>query len=241
MSAPNTTTVHLLDGPYVVRGGSRVEVPEGGKRLLALLSVQRARLDRRFVASTLWPEVDQTRAAGNLRSTLWRLRSTGVELVSADKWGLSLREEVRVDLAEAHAWADRVLRGLPEAADLALPTWWQDALNLLPGWYEDWTCGERERLRHNTLHALEALSAQLVDVGRIAEAVDVAMVVVGAEPLRESGQRALVLAHLAEGNVSEVRRGYTSYRELLAAELGVEPGRELVDLVWRVRARAAVA
>ncbi|WP_142099815.1 bacterial transcriptional activator domain-containing protein [Pseudonocardia cypriaca] len=57
--------------------------------------------------------------------------------------------------------------------------------------------------------------------GRYAEAVDVAMVAVEAEPLRESAQRVLVETHAAEGNHVEARRSYTLYRSLVRRELGV--------------------
>jgi hypothetical protein len=75
---------------------------------------------------------------------------------------------------------------------------WAEALELLPGWYDDWVLLEREPLRQRVLHGLEALSRHLVRAGRFAEAVEAAMVAVAVEPLRESAQRALVTAHLAE-------------------------------------------
>ncbi len=52
-------------------------------------------------------------------------------------------------------------------------------------------------------------------------------------PLRESAQRTLIEAHLAEGNLVEGRRSFEAYRELLARELGTEPGQELAAMVSR--------
>ena len=63
--------------------------------------------------------------------------------------------------------------------------WRGDALDLLPGWYDDWVVFERERLRQRLLHALEMLSLRLVRQGRFGEAVEAALLV-HAEPLRES-------------------------------------------------------
>jgi DNA-binding SARP family transcriptional activator len=54
---------------------------------------------------------------------------------------------------------------------------------------------------------------------------------VGADPLRESAQRVLVEAHLAEGNRSEALRLYAEHRDLVRRELGVEPSPELTALV----------
>ena len=49
------------------------------------------------------------------------------------------------------------------------------------------------------------------------------MTAVHAEPLRESAQRALIDAHLGEGNVVEARRAFLVARQLLNRELGIEP------------------
>jgi DNA-binding SARP family transcriptional activator len=56
------------------------------------------------------------------------------------------------------------------------------------------------------------------------------MTAVGIEPLRESAQRVLIEAHLAEGNLVEARRAFMRYRDLVADELGVLPSRELADI-----------
>jgi hypothetical protein len=62
------------------------------------------------------------------------------------------------------------------------------------------------------------------------------MMAIGVEPLRESAQRALVQAHLAESNFIEARRDFLAYRNLVRRELGVEPSRELSALVsWQQR------
>ena len=59
------------------------------------------------------------------------------------------------------------------------------------------------------LHALEALSRALTIMGRYGEAVEAALTAIVAEPLRESAQRALLEAHLAESNLIEARRDAT--------------------------------
>jgi DNA-binding SARP family transcriptional activator len=104
-------------------------------------------------------------------------------------------------------------------------------MDLLPGWYDDFVIFERERLRQRLLHALEALSRLLVDARRYAQAVEVALEAVHAEPLRESAHRTLLEAHLAEGNLVEARRGYCGYRDLIRRDLGVEPDPALAALV----------
>ena len=154
-------------------------------------------------------------------------------MVSADKHGIAMHDDVFVNLHIISSWAARLIGGSASVDDLRIMPWGMDALDLLPGWYDDWALLERERIRQRLLHALEALSHRLVQLRRFAEAVDAAMMAVGSDPLRESAQRALIEAHLAEGNVVEGRRSFDAYRELLARELGTEPGEELAAMISR--------
>jgi DNA-binding SARP family transcriptional activator len=215
--------IHLFAGPYVTVGAERREVPEGSKQLLALVSLRRRRVERRQVAGTLWPFGDDGRAAGNLRSALWRLRRAGINVLAADKCSLELNTNVLVDLHLMEEWAARLIEGRPVGRDLAVSPSVADALDLLPGFYDDWVLMERERIRQRILHALEALSERLTAVGRFADAIEAAMLATKAEPLRESAQRTLIKAHIAEGNLSEARRSYRAYHDLVYRELGVTP------------------
>jgi DNA-binding SARP family transcriptional activator len=227
----DTPVLHLFGGPFVTYGRRRVSVPQGSKRLLVFVALHRDQVERGYAAGTLWPAGTEYRAAGNLRSALWRLSRAQLPLLRADKCYLSLQQEVVVDARLVAEWASRLISGRPSEADLTVLPAGADALDLLPGWYDDWALLERERLRQRMLHALEALSRRLVELGRCAEAVEAAMMAVGADPLRESAQRALITAHLAEGNWSEGHRQLAIYRRTLQRELGLEPDRELVAML----------
>ncbi|MFF0014101.1 BTAD domain-containing putative transcriptional regulator [Streptomyces sp. NPDC005374] len=224
-------TLHLFGGLFVTLDGRREDIPEGSKRLLVFVALRSGRVERRQAAGALWPIGDDARAAGNLRSALWRLNKVGVDLLQVDKYGLALREDVLLDVRLVADWASRLLTGSATAGDLKATPSTMDALDLLPGWYEDWVLMERERVRQRLLHALEAQSRQLAEAGCFGQAVDAAMQAVGVDPLRESAQRALVEAHLAEGNWMEARRSLELYAELLDRELGVSPGVEITALL----------
>jgi DNA-binding SARP family transcriptional activator len=241
-AAPSeSSTVHLLGGFYVTRNGYCLEVPEGSKRLLAFLCLRRGPVERCHVAGTLWPSVDDRRAAGNLRSALWRLRGADIDILEADKQSIGLRQGVAVDIYELADWASRLVAGRPAPDDLSLHRPLDHALDLLPGCYDDWAIIERERMRQRMLHALEALSRALTTKGRYGEAVEAALTAIVAEPLRESAQRALLEAHLAESNLIEARRDFLAYRNLVRRELGVEPSVELAALVRRPTANGSRA
>jgi DNA-binding SARP family transcriptional activator len=221
----------LGGGPFVRKNGRRLEIPEGSKRLLVFVTLNGGRVNRRYAAGTLWPLCDDERAGGNLRSALWRLRGAGIDILQADKFMLSLDPEVSVDITQLSRWATEAINGGVEELDLGKPQWDPEAFDLLPGWYDDWVIFERERLRQRLLHAMESFARRLIGRGLFADAVDLAIALVGVEPLRESAQRVLIEAHLAEGNFVEARRTYRTYDELLRVELGVPPSAELTQIV----------
>jgi DNA-binding SARP family transcriptional activator len=227
-----TVVLHLFGGPFVTVNDCRIAVPEGGARLLAFVALHDNRVERRYAAGALWPIGNDLRAAGNLRSALWRLKRGCVPpLLVADKSSLSLRDDVVTDLHVISQWAYRVIEGMPTPADLDTKPEGVDALDLLPGWYDDWALMVRERIRHRLLHALEALTVALVRCGRCGDAVEVALLAVSSDPLRESAQRALIEACVAEGNWVEGRRRLEAYRSLLLRELGIEPDPLLSELL----------
>lgn len=211
-----------------------VSVPTHVERVLAYLAVHERPQHRRHVAAHLWMDTAEERAGANLRNALWRARHVlGDQLVSDGSY-LALSPDVDVDLRRLTSQAHALLR-----TDVGLHECDTDPTvmlgDLLPDWDEEWIVGERERLRHLRVHALEALCEKLCSAGRNGEAVDVGLMAVSAEPLRESAQRLLVSAHLAEGNMSEARRQYHRYRDLLWEELGIEPSPELRVLVGVTR------
>ncbi|NUK13677.1 SARP family transcriptional regulator, partial [Streptomyces lunaelactis] len=98
---------------------------------------------------------------------------------------------------------------------------------------EDWVLFERERIRQLRLHALDALAEELARRGSHALALETALTSVRIEPLRESAHRAVVSAHLAEGNLIEALRHYHAFRRLLYEELGVEPSSRFSGMFLR--------
>lgn len=218
--------VRVLGGLALSHGHRPVVVPPGSRRLLAYLALHPDGVDRRAAAGALWPTVCDGRAAGNLRSALWRLQQVGCPLLDAGPLDLRLADDVVVDLAAVQAWATRVIAGDARDDDLAVDPGRIGELDVLPGWYDDWVLAIRDRLRLRLLHALEALSVLLLRAGRPAEAVEAVHAAVLVEPLRESGQRALIEAHQAAGDWVAARRQYDAFRGLLRREVGVEPSFE---------------
>lgn len=220
----------LLTGFQLACDGSPVSLPMSAQRLVAFIGLQERPVQRNYVAGALWLDSPDDRAAASLRSALWRARQPGLCLVEAETGGLRLSRNVTVDIKEATRFARRV-------GDPSVP--WNDADpqldtlsgDLLPDWYEDWVLVERERFHQIRLHALETICLRLTQQARFAEAIEAGMAAVRAEPLRESANRCLIKAHLAEGNRIEARRHYERFRQLLHKELNESPSSELTVLV----------
>jgi DNA-binding SARP family transcriptional activator len=232
MVSPRLT---LLEGFALRCQGATLPVPSTAQRLLAFLGLRDRPASRSQVAGTLWPEVTEERAASSLRSALWRLPHASL-VVRTGNCKLRLGDDVTVDYREAWLFAQAILEEhgdpIPPEQDEACLT-----RELLPGWWDDWLVMERERFRQLRLHALEARCQQLARDERFSQAIQVGLAVVACEPLRESGHRALISIHLAEGNRAEAVRHYDKFRRLLADELGLSPSSQFEALLERIRAR----
>jgi DNA-binding SARP family transcriptional activator len=201
--------IRLLQGFELWVGSHLVVIPQHAQRVIAFLAVHGRPQLRTKVAFSLWADSTEDRARASLRTALWKIN--GLDLVDVRGSYIGISDTVDVDLHALLAQAKRLIAGGGPVQDGDADP---DGLvgDLLPDWDEDWLQFERERLRQLRLHALEALSARLSASGRHAESIDAAQAAVAAEPLRESAQRTLIKAHLAEGNVCEARR----QRELTA-------------------------
>lgn len=227
--------LRLLGHPHLDFGGTREELPEGSQRLVAYLGVHDGWAERRTAAGTLWPHGNDKRAAGNLRSAVWRLRGAGLEVIESDKSTLRLRPGVLVDATLVADWAARLIEGRATEADLGVRAWSPALPELLGGWSDEWVVFPRERLRQRVLHGVEALSRHLVRAGQITAAIEAAAAAVAVDPLRESAQRALVEAQIAAGNPGAAERIFHDYRRLVLGTLNVVPGPTFTRMVDKSR------
>jgi DNA-binding SARP family transcriptional activator len=224
----------LLGGFDLRVDGQIVALPMAAQRLLAFLALQEKPLLRVYVAGSLWPESEERHAAGSLRSALFKLGHPAYAFVERTDAHVGLSEEMSVDVRDSialcHRLLDQSLLFMPDDNQgLRLST------DVLPDWSDDWLIVEREHFRQLRLHALEALSERLTVLGRLPEAIESGLAAVAAEPLRESAHRALIKAHVAEGNRGEAVHQYRLFRQLLHDELGVEPSGVTEDLARGLR------
>jgi DNA-binding SARP family transcriptional activator len=229
-AAPRAPVVRVL-GFFELRLDDRpVPLVANARRVLACLAIGGTAQRRETLAGQLWGSSSQERAQACLRTALWRVRQADPRLVHVGRDEIGLDAHVEVDLWTSTARARHLLA---DDGPIAGPVDWSGLLeaDILPDWDEDWVVLERERHRQLRIHALEALSARLVAIGRFGAAIDAAYGAIAAEPLRESAHAVLIQAHVAEGNRAEAARQLGLYRRLLHEELGLDPSPDLEALV----------
>jgi DNA-binding SARP family transcriptional activator len=213
------TELHLLGGFSVTVTGESVDLSIASQRLLALIAIHGQPISRTLAASTLWPEKPEARAYANLRSCLWRLKDPGLRHVLVGHGStLALGHEVASDLDRLGrlGWGivdGTVLVDVGQDADLFLRP-------LLPGWYDDWVVMERERLAQLQARFLESLVAALITVGDLTHALDYAVRLVAADPLRERSQLCLMRVYATEGSWGQLHAQLRSYEDLLSRTFG---------------------
>lgn len=221
--------LRLLGGFRLDVGTETIGLPMGVQRMAAFVAIRGRSVLRSHVAASLWLDATEAHAGANLRSALWKLTRTGVRLIEATATTLQLAPQVTLDLTDAEALAGLTISSTslwePEEHDIELLS-----DDLLPSWYDEWVLPERERYRQLRLHALESPCERLTKLGRFGSAIQAGFAAVTGEPLRESAQRALIGAFLAEGNVGEARRQYEEFARLLRSELDLEPSADMKAL-----------
>jgi DNA-binding SARP family transcriptional activator len=70
----NGSSLRLLSEFQLLVDGRPISLPHSGERVLAFLGISQAPVSRARLAGSLWPDVADQRAHGDLRSALWRLR-----------------------------------------------------------------------------------------------------------------------------------------------------------------------
>jgi SARP family transcriptional regulator, regulator of embCAB operon len=223
-------------------------VPPGRQRVL--LSMLLAHVGQTVSADSLcealWPDERPQHAANALQGRISQLR----QLLRADGGTAVLRQQsdgycldVPPSTIDAYRFA-----ALCEAAHAALAggvaqdaaATFDEALDLWRGRaLEDvaehaWAQPEVARLEELRLLALEGKAAARLALGEGATLVALLEDVVAAHPMREQLRGHLMVALYRAGRQADALAVYREGRDLLAEELGIDPGPELQELEQRI-------
>jgi DNA-binding SARP family transcriptional activator len=211
--------------------GEPVEVAPRQQRIIAALALLGSR-PRSVLAELLWPAALETKAAGNLRTGMWKISHDLPGILSPSHDSLALSPRVIVDwhrLQERMAMIQSPVTP-PDPADIAA----LESAVMLPGWYDDWVITEQERSNQRRLAALEVLAEKFLTRGDGTHCAEAAGVAAQIEPLRESPIQLLVQGHISTGNYYPAVKTFEDFRTLLTDELGVEPSPRLQHLIAEI-------
>lgn len=221
----------LLGGWQLQHHGIAVTMARREQRLLACLALL-GRRPRQFLRGLLWPDSSEAQASGNMRTAVWRTQHLAPSILFTESETLELNQSVRIDVAQLRIRISRLSEN-----SLHPHPWSEDFLNrlagadLLPGWYDDWVIFEQEKLLQSRLDALEQMAQQSLTANNPSRAISAALAATSIEPLRESAQLLLIRAHLIAGNRASAIHAYRRFSTLLSHELGVQPSRQLNELL----------
>src|SRR5262249_11022918 len=159
--------------------------------LLALLTLRANRdVDRRWVAGTLWPESDETKALYNLRENLCELRARlgpyAKRIINPTPQ--TIRFTVQPEEADVLQF-DRDIGDVDARIRRSAVLGW--SAPLLEGCGEEWIIPERERRTVAWADAAEELAVGDIESGRFEDAAGLLRCLITVEPLRESAHRRL--------------------------------------------------
>ncbi len=236
-------TLHLLGGCRFALGDVPLRgfVSRKAEALLVYLAVTRRSHSREALASLLWSEVTEQRAAGNLRVVLSNLRRLAPDHLDITRRTVSIQEgsdwwtdtAAFESLAQAHgpeAMSRRQEAVALYQGDFLEGFYLRDALG-----FEEWMLAERERLRQMALWLFHQLVEYHAARGEYSEGIDYASRLLALDPWREEAHRQMMRLLALSGQRSAALAQYHACRRMLRKELGLEPLEETTALYEHIR------
>jgi len=218
--------------------------------LLYFLALTPGQHRRSYLANLLWSEWSEEKALGNLRYALWNLRQVLDEaLVSSDRLSISLQAGglLRSDVQSFH----ELLRDTPGRPGPLSPNQaarLQQAIELYRGeflagfevgeapLFQEWASQQRAAFHDMAVSSMISLEAHYASHHHLPEAIATTRRLLELEPWREAAHRQLMLALALAGRRDAALNQYQHCRQILAAELNLEPEPETTALMERIRA-----
>lgn len=233
--APESSLEIRLFGGFTAAQGGKPLPPLRSKReqfLLALLVLRHDRdTAREWLATTLWPDTEETQALFYLRKALSNLRKALGD--DAARLKSPTTRTVRLDMTGAPS---DVL-----AFDTAIETnKLEDAVALykgplLPECLEDWAISERTQRENDYQTALEHLAKADSEKGDVASATRWLRLLIASDPYRETAYRALMQSLAESGDRAAITVVYRELQNRLLHDLNSNPSPETDALYKQLR------
>lgn len=220
-----------------IRGGP-VRLAPCQQRLTAMVAIADRPVARSALMRVLWPDASEQHAAARLRTALWAIRRQCSErLLTTESDQVDLAEGVVCDYRSARqlAYAPIVETCAPAACQTAFLRQHMGE-DLLINWDDEWLQVEREAFHELRLDTLDAASRRHRTQGRHREAIELALLALAGDPLRESAHACLIEAHIEAGNRTAAIMQYERYKQLLDLEYGLSPAPSIRSVVLSLTA-----
>jgi DNA-binding SARP family transcriptional activator len=240
---PSGTVLISLTGDMRIRFGeevlpSTVFPDRQGRLMFAYLASRHRAVPRDELAEVLWPagppprwKRDVSALASRLRTLLTTagLAGSSVLVGSGDWYELRLPDTTNLDLDDAAVRLQEATEALADSDPAHALSAAQAAAAIarspfLPGEDGEWIGGVRRELLRILLGALDLTTSAHERCEDLPSAVETAREVVELAPFSENAYAQLMRLQLHAGNRAEALQTYHRCRELLARELGVDPG-----------------
>jgi len=225
------------------------------RALLAYLAVESDHSHRReSLAGLLWPDCPERTARRSLAGALANVRSVIGDHDAVPRFILSTHQEIQFNRA-SDSWIDAVActaplqcRGSEPDADPRVIVQLEEATKLYRGeflkgfsiadsdLFEQWALRERGRLEGLVFEALEHLIEWHESRGQRARSLLYARQQVDLAPWQENAHRQVMRLLALEGRRAEALKQWETCREILRAELDVEPDETTVALYELIKA-----
>ncbi len=208
--------------------------------LLVLLARQPGKkIGREKLSAMLWPESQQADARSSLRQTLKQLRQSllvpGKEVISVEGDTLAIDPSLfDVDVAHFEEMIQKGTRAaLEEAAGLYQGDFLEGVVDPTDP-FAEWVTYERMYLRERIVVVLEKLLPGDLSSGRIDQAIQRALCLLGIDPLDERVHRLLIRLYLEQGRMSAALKQYRLCCTVLHRELNGRPDPETEALYRQI-------
>lgn len=233
---PFPVKVYTLGGLRVELDGETLETHRTAQRkplelLMALIAFGGRNVSELQITDALWPDAEGDAAHQACAIALHRLR----KLLGREQAVVLRRNELTLDPARVFvdAWAfERALAGQAAAPDEGVLARVCSLYKgpFLGGLDSPWATPMRERLRNKFMRCVAERGRALHSAGQYAAAIHAFERGLDADAQREEFYQGLMLCHAALGRRAEAIGVFRRCESMLAATLGIAPGRKTVAL-----------
>ena len=245
--------ISLLGAPKILLDGVPQKIPTARAiPLIAYLAITGKSQTREILANLLWTDSTQKQALAALRTTLWRLKTAGLEdWITLDRNEIELKHQrnIEIDVVNFKTLLDKCnAHGHPPSQICLYCTpALSEAIELYHGdfmsgfniskapTFDDWRMQQSELLQTLQLDALERLVKCHRTFGDFNLAIHYARIWLYFDRLNENAHFQLLQLYSITGQRTAGISLYKHYKEVLSRELGIEPAEELSSLYKQVQ------